>query len=785
MLLPHLLSLLILIFITNVNSTITINGITNTCYNDDLYTRYAKEFNEYAKQNNLDIEFEINVFTKDNSTVVVTEYETVIESLLEKKSNRYDLFFYDNIFTFKYGSHYLNLENYLPPEHFKIYEEAQIARTCYYNKKWVALPIKTDVTVLYYNDKYLQKYNITIPKTWDELLKSAKYALEQEKKEGNTEFMAYNGLFTRTEMGMCSLYEFIYSFRNSIDAPFPDIQSQEVVDSLEMMNKLKTEVSSAEVFQKLEEYTEEYFDTGNFLFQKFWYCPWLNYNFTILPGNIENVSGSALGGYNLGINKYISEEKKNATAQVLKFLTSIPMQKKLLQEYRFLTSIPEIYEDEEICATFNCDALRRVQLIERPTTKSNDYSDYSEKFRNYIYDFLYGDKSSKYVLEKIDDLTKIHYITLNNKDTSMGLSFFIIALVCLIPILISIIPLFIEKYKGYLTFLPTDFWILIILGTCIMIGSPLLELGKLSPFKCHFNVILITFGCTLNIIPVFFRFVVNFPEINRVSLKISKHRYKFLLPFLFIDVLTNLSLLITPYKIINNSFEEKLYNVCEMENQFGKFILNVMFIYRIFLGLFAVFFLFIEWSIENTHKEIKLISSAITVDAVCFVIFLILKLIDTKHKLFMAYNFIFGLVVIIFALTNYIFLYGMKVIEILISNKIKTMDDSDVKLYMGQFASSRKTIDSSLVISKLSSSNNNSTSTLNKILNYHYKKSISDSNSNPSLSNQGSVYNSFSSGINTSGLQSSTAQQSTGMHSKLNESFSCTGSNDAVYRDRL
>jgi len=46
------------------------------------------------------------------------------------------------------------------------------------------------------------------------------------------------------ELGMGSIYEFMYSYREEIDSPFPEIISQNTIDSLKMMKKLKEEISS-------------------------------------------------------------------------------------------------------------------------------------------------------------------------------------------------------------------------------------------------------------------------------------------------------------------------------------------------------------------------------------------------------------------------------------------------------------------------------------------------------------------------------------------------------------
>ena len=46
-----------------------------------------------------------------------------------------------------------------------------------------------------------------------------------------------------TEVGMCSIYEFIYSFRNSLNALFPNAKSKEAEHALTMMKKIKNEIS--------------------------------------------------------------------------------------------------------------------------------------------------------------------------------------------------------------------------------------------------------------------------------------------------------------------------------------------------------------------------------------------------------------------------------------------------------------------------------------------------------------------------------------------------------------
>lgn len=56
-------------------------------------------------------------------------------------------------------------------------------------------PVSIEYTVLYHNKELLDKYNKKPPKTWDELIETAKYILEEEKKIGHDDIFGYNGLF--------------------------------------------------------------------------------------------------------------------------------------------------------------------------------------------------------------------------------------------------------------------------------------------------------------------------------------------------------------------------------------------------------------------------------------------------------------------------------------------------------------------------------------------------------------------------------------------------------------
>lgn len=103
--------------------------------------RYVEEFKTFSKKHNLNITFNLNLLTSENFTVGVKDYEFFLDNLIQRKSTKYDIYFFDNIFTFKYGPSFENLEKYISKEEMNLFNYNIIKNTCMYNGNWVALVI--------------------------------------------------------------------------------------------------------------------------------------------------------------------------------------------------------------------------------------------------------------------------------------------------------------------------------------------------------------------------------------------------------------------------------------------------------------------------------------------------------------------------------------------------------------------------------------------------------------------------------------------------------------------
>ncbi|ORX83230.1 hypothetical protein BCR32DRAFT_152291 [Anaeromyces robustus] len=123
---------------------------------NEIYSAMVNDFNEYAQNNNLKIKIKINVYTNANNKNFEF-FATSIESLLIKRLNKYDIYYFDNGYTQKYGPYLLDLKEYLSEDHINMYNKEIVEKSCTYNDKIVGLPFNLAYTVLYSNKILLEK----------------------------------------------------------------------------------------------------------------------------------------------------------------------------------------------------------------------------------------------------------------------------------------------------------------------------------------------------------------------------------------------------------------------------------------------------------------------------------------------------------------------------------------------------------------------------------------------------------------------------------------------------
>jgi len=121
---------------------ININGLA-IVYPDEIkyYNSLVSEFNKYSKKNDLNINLILTILTSDNSTLGIDDFGSLMDTLINKKSKKYDLYFYYGIYSKRYGQHFLVLDDYFSKDYLKKYDREIITKACTYKNKIIGLVI--------------------------------------------------------------------------------------------------------------------------------------------------------------------------------------------------------------------------------------------------------------------------------------------------------------------------------------------------------------------------------------------------------------------------------------------------------------------------------------------------------------------------------------------------------------------------------------------------------------------------------------------------------------------
>lgn len=398
---------------------------------------------------------------------------------------------------------------------------------------------------------------------------------------------------------------------------------------------------------------------GEALFVKFWNIPKYNsvYRTTRLLGNKEGISGSSISGYNIAINNYISDDRKKQAIEALKFITSEKMQKKCIIEGHIFTAINSLYDDRDVCQVIDCELIKNLQSF----IHSYD-ADYHIQFKKYIYDFLFENKTIAETVNKIDDITKFYYISINPNISVEGLIIFIIIISLIVVMLFSLSFLFTKKYKPYFKFLSTDLWIINMLGNLLYLTSLILQYGYTTSLKCRFYFLMISLSVTLSNIPILYKLISIFPKENKNLEWIKNHKYLFISFFISIDILLNLIYLKSPYEVKEHYIPYgKNYKNCSFNSFNEMVVLLIIYIEKVLIIITINLFIFMEWNIKSSKKDVKLIFSAVSIYTLLLIIYMVIPAITLDNYVI---SFLFySITGIVYSVTNFIFIYGIRIIK--------------------------------------------------------------------------------------------------------------------------
>ena len=224
-----------------------------------------------------------------------------------------------------------------------------------YESKTYAVPWYIDAGLLYYRKDLLEKYGFSPPKTWQELIETAKYITARE-----TNIYGFIWQGKQYEGLVCNVLEYFWGNGGDVlQDEISVINSPENIDALQFMRDLIAEykITPPLVTTAIEEPTRHIFGNGKSLFMRNWPYAWNIFEregspvkgkvgVSILPSFSTKESASTLGGWQLGVNRY--SRHPEASERLIRFLTSRESQKTLAVTIGYKPTRRSLYSDNDL-----------------------------------------------------------------------------------------------------------------------------------------------------------------------------------------------------------------------------------------------------------------------------------------------------------------------------------------------------------------------------------------------------------------------------------------------------
>ncbi len=275
---------------------------------------------------------------------------------LESRSRDFDVFSLDVIWVpeFARAGWLRDVEHLFPPAERRAFFPGPVEAVVFENKPY-AIPWYIDAGVLYYRSDLLAKYGRPVPKTWQELVSTAREILGREQGVYGYIWQGkqYEGL-------VCNVLEFIWSNGgNVLSDEKPVLASRMNEEALSFMRDLivKYRITPPLVTTAIEEPTRQLFGSGRAVFLRNWPYAWTIFNRTDstvkgrvgmaeLPAFPGHGSASTLGGWQLGVNRY--SRHPEAAEKFLLFMTSADVQKEMALTVGYKPPRRALYSDPEL-----------------------------------------------------------------------------------------------------------------------------------------------------------------------------------------------------------------------------------------------------------------------------------------------------------------------------------------------------------------------------------------------------------------------------------------------------
>ena len=285
------------------------------------------------------------------------------------------------------------------PTYLKAYADANQV-----GGKLIALPYFADSQFLYYRRDLLDKYKRPVPKSWDEMMETAKIVMDGEK---NPQLTGFSTAGSPIEGTVCTYLVPLWGMGSDITKGGKlNLDTPEARQPFQLYGRMKQAgVLPKNIAEIPTDRIRIDFQGGNVLFAQSWGYVWNRLEndadskvkgkvgVTILPHDKGGKSATCIGGWQLAVSAF--SRNKQEAVKFVRYLSSPEVSKMQAIMASHLPVFPEVYKDPEVLKAnpWFAEALPVVETAKsRPV--SAQYPQVSDAIRSNMNAYLAGTKTT-------------------------------------------------------------------------------------------------------------------------------------------------------------------------------------------------------------------------------------------------------------------------------------------------------------------------------------------------------------------------------------------------------
>ena len=312
-----------------------------------------------------------------------TQFHDLLTQKLKNRDPKLDVFFMDVIWPGEFASAgwALPLDRYFTAAEQNKFLEAPILAN-HYRQHVFGVPLFIDAGLLYYRKDLLAKYGFPAPRTWPELVETAKKILARER---DPDLVGFSAQFKQYEGLVCNMMEYILANGGSLWDATRLVSTLDQPRALEAVrfvrDRIIGEISHRGILTYEEPESLALFTQGHAIFHRNWPYAWKIANdsetskiagkvgMMPLPGFPGKKGAATLGGWQLGISRFSTQPE--LAWRFVAFMTSAAIQKRIALATGRAPTRRALYDDPELLdAIPQLKSLLQIfrQAVPRPIT---------------------------------------------------------------------------------------------------------------------------------------------------------------------------------------------------------------------------------------------------------------------------------------------------------------------------------------------------------------------------------------------------------------------------------